>query len=240
MSVSGGNYDEMGTEHISDKEIEMILSGSVEPGSLLGDAIVELRDSVIEKPAGDLATLHIAAAVNEARLASQAVVPVRTVRRRPRHSVRRKAVFTAMTSSLIIRLLLGSLALAATGGTVAAATGNLPDPIQAVVSEAADNIGIDIPHPDEVLESADVSDNDQVSEPADVSDSAEIVESDETSEITEPAEAGEVTEAPEAAETTELTEAPEAAEATELTEPGDASAVDQTAEASEAAEPVEG
>lgn len=69
--------------------------------------------------------------------------PVRTLP--PRW--RRRIMLSTFLSSLAGKLLVGSVALAATGGGLAA-SGNLPDPLQAAAQDALAQINIEIPGPD--------------------------------------------------------------------------------------------
>jgi hypothetical protein len=81
-----------------------------------------------------------------ARATTAAVASAGTTVRRKR---RRRLTLAGLTSGLTAKMLLGAVALAAVGGGAAAATGNLPDPIQSAVAHAAEQVGIDLPDPDD-------------------------------------------------------------------------------------------
>ena len=102
--------------------------------------------------APSVASRHIAAAAHAARL-----IPVpgptrveATGSSRRVTATRRRLVLGGLMSSITAKVLLGTVAaLAATGG--AAAANVLPDPVQAVVSDAAAAFGINLPSPDDDL-----------------------------------------------------------------------------------------
>lgn len=82
---------------------------------------------------------------------------------------RRRAVLSTFISTLLGKFLVGSVALAATTGGLAA-TGNLPDPAQAWFAQNLSHVGIEIPNPDtddrsgavlDVIEGTDPADRDQ-------------------------------------------------------------------------------
>lgn len=154
MRPSGGNGDEMDMfRRLGDREVEDLLSGIApgEDGDLedLVALIGELRAAGSLEPVSEsLAERHVALAAEVARTfvgTSQTVQqphrPVPRLRER-----RRKLVLATLLSSLVGKIVVGSVAVAAaTGG--AAAAGVLPDPVQEVVADAASHIGIDLPSP---------------------------------------------------------------------------------------------
>jgi hypothetical protein len=96
----------------------------------LAEGLAALRDGLIQPLPEDMAARHLAAMVEAASAGGPVAAGVPAVRRR---FSRRAVVAIGMTAGLF-----------ATGSALAA-TGNLPDPVQNVVSHAADNVGIHWP-----------------------------------------------------------------------------------------------
>jgi hypothetical protein len=151
MTSFDGNEDEMSTV-LTDRQIERLLAGhpSPEAGALMM-FVEELRAEGQAHLDEILVTRHVAACTDAAHLARPLTTDRDVLRRRTRPS-RRRRVMAAFTSSLLAKVLAGSVALAAVGGT-AATTGNLPDPAQSAVAEAASRLGISLPSPEDGLES---------------------------------------------------------------------------------------
>ena len=252
MTYSGGNYNEMSKNHTADEGLEAMITGSPDPDHPLGRMFSDLRDSATGWPTTDKAADHIAAAVQEARLnvsaqASPAVMPTR--RRRPR----RRTVFSYLATSLIGKILAGTMAFAATGGTLAV-TGSLPDPVQSAVANTVEVVGIHIPDPSDaevvvvIDEAPEAEAADVVDEPGgaveakDAEDAVELDEGDEA-DLEDADEAVEVDDADEGLEcaekATELGASDGAVEvdgsdtATELSESDEAKELDCSDEATE-------
>lgn len=149
MTSSDGYQDEMRDRSLSDQQIEALLTGDptgAEDLDSLAELLAELRGAVqVEVPA-ELAAAHVAAAAQAARHSTvDAAAPRRETGTVPR--ARRRIVFSGFLSTLLGKVLAGSVALAAAGGA-AAATGTLPDPAQSVVAEWAEGLGIELPSPE--------------------------------------------------------------------------------------------
>lgn len=146
MTSFDGNESEMSTV-LTDRQIERLLAGHPSPeGGALATFIEELRAEGQAHLDEILVTRHVAACADAAHLARDLVTDRDLARRRTRPTRRRKrrTVMTAFTSSLLAKLLAGSVALAAVGAA-AATTGKLPDPAQSAVAEAAARLGISLP-----------------------------------------------------------------------------------------------
>lgn len=63
---------------------------------------------------------------------------------------------TGVSVATVAKIGAGILATALAGGAIAGITGNLPDPIQSWLSDVADGIGIDLPHPDDPVDLPDL------------------------------------------------------------------------------------
>jgi len=216
MTRSGGYYDEMRNDHTDDAGLEAMITGSPDPDHPLGRMLTDLKDSATGWPTSDQAAEHVAAAVHQARLnvpapvAPKAAVPTR-------HRIpRRRTVFSFLTTSLIGKILVGSMALAATTGSLAA-TGNLPDTAQTAVANTVGVIGIQIPNPAEIDEAVETDEAPEVDEAVETDEAPEVDEAVETDEAPEVDEAVETDEAPEVAEAPEADEAAETDEAPEAT-----------------------
>jgi hypothetical protein len=152
MTSYDGNESEMSTI-LTDRHIERLLTGrSVPEAGALAIFVDELRADGQAHPDELMVTRHVAACADAAHLARDLTPDRDAVRRRTRPARRRRTVMAALTSSLLAKVLAGSVALAAVGGT-AATTGNLPDPAQSAVAEAASRIGISLPSPEDGAES---------------------------------------------------------------------------------------
>jgi hypothetical protein len=152
-----------------------------------GDAVAEFIDrlrseSTSDGPAPEGLARLLAA---EARSAAQ-IAPARPSSGRigplPARKWRKPAMISAFLSTLLGKLTVAGVALAASTSGLAA-TGNLPDPAQAWASEALSNIGIEIPDPNDVelADQAHQADGVEVSEveapvlPEDAADTAKDV-----------------------------------------------------------------
>jgi len=166
-----------------------MITGSPDPDHPLGRMFSDLRESATGWPTTDKAADHIAAAVQESRLnvtaqASPAVMP------EGRRVPRRRTVFTYLATSLVGKILVGSVAFAATGGTLAV-TGSLPDPVQSAVASTVEVVGIHIPDPSDaeaivVIDEAPEADEAVVADEAsdaveakDAQDAVELADGDE-------------------------------------------------------------
>ncbi len=174
MTRSGGDYDEMRKNHTTDAGLEAMVTGSADPDHPLGRMLMDLRESATGWPNPDRASEHVAAAVREARLNVQAPTSP-TVTPTRRQSTRRRTVFSFLTSSLIGKILAGTVAFAATGGTLAA-TGTLPDPVQSVVADTVEVVGIHIPDPSDADDVIVVDEEPAVEEADHTEDAAEIAD----------------------------------------------------------------
>lgn len=151
MTSFDGNQSEMSTV-LTDRQIERLLAGHASPeAGGLAVFVEELRAEGEARVDETMVTRHVAACTDAAQLARDLTTDRNVVRRRARPA-RRRTVMAAFTSSLLAKLLAGSVALAAVGGT-AATTGNLPDPAQSAVAEAASRLGISLPSPEDGVES---------------------------------------------------------------------------------------
>jgi len=146
MSDFGGYHDEMTHDCPLDEASEHMVTGRLDPTSPVGAVLDEIRGQVGTPPSPEAASAHLAAAVRESQLVKPD--PASQLDRTRRHSQRRRRVFSFLTSSLLGKILAGSMAFAATTGTLAA-TGALPDPVQGVVADVVSVVGIDIPNPDD-------------------------------------------------------------------------------------------
>lgn len=105
-------------------------------------ALTAVGDDLASAPVPDeVAERHLAAIVSLAAEHAHTVPAVTAAATRPRR-VRRVLGLTAVKLGLA-----AGVAAATTGGL--AATGSLPDPVQRVVSDGADRIGIHLPSPDD-------------------------------------------------------------------------------------------
>ncbi len=149
MSGRGGYEHDEGNEgnhvpsRISEHDIEALL-GDGTPADPSLNALGSLLRSIdlLETIPDAISARHIAAAA----LAVAATPP--TDRLHPAAAPRRRRrLLRGALSGLTVKILLGATAaLAVTGG--AATAGILPDPVQAVFSDGAALLGIEIPHPD--------------------------------------------------------------------------------------------
>lgn len=132
-----------------DEQLDRLLAGDEVPE--IGEEIVEVvarlqTGSAGQEPGTALATT-LAAEVRQAES-----VPVRARSRitRPLPTRwRRRIMLSTFLSSLFGKLAIGAVALATTAGGLAA-TGNLPDSVQDWGSEQLNQIGIEIPHSEDV------------------------------------------------------------------------------------------
>jgi hypothetical protein len=149
MSDSGVDESEMSRfRRISDQDAEQIIAGSGDDPAL-AEFVAMLRETGTGPVADDLVARHVAAAAEAARLVPEtAPIAGETGTATPLPRLKRRTVFTALTTSIMAKVMAGAVALAAVGGG-AAVTGNLPDPIQEAVAGAASHIGIDLPDPGE-------------------------------------------------------------------------------------------
>lgn len=133
----------MNTNRHSDELDELLHAQESVERAELAAYLSELRDSLPEAPPADVAAQHLAAiTAAAAEAAHSAPVTSCAPSSRPWGArVRRLAGLTA------VKVAIGATAAAAATGTGLAATGNLPDPVQQLVSDAADRIGIEIPAP---------------------------------------------------------------------------------------------
>ncbi len=186
MTHSGGNYNEMSKNHTTDSGLEAMITGSPDPDHPLGRMLSDLREAATGWPTTDKASEHVAAAVQEARLnvSAQASPAVTSPGRRV---TRRRTVLNFLATSLIGKILAGSIAFAATGGTLAA-TGSLPDPIQAAVANTVEVIGLEVPNPSEAEPATEI-------ESFDVEEAVEAHLSDEAAEAKDAVEAVEIEDA---------------------------------------------
>ncbi|MFH2071650.1 MAG: hypothetical protein ABIJ75_02240, partial [Actinomycetota bacterium] len=97
------------------------------------DAFVGDLGGLAETPSGAVASAHIAAAVGAAQVeASPGHHPARAAS--PRPLLRRRTVFTGLFTTIIAKVIAGTMAIAAaTAG--AAAAGVLPDPVQGYMDD---------------------------------------------------------------------------------------------------------
>lgn len=127
-------------------ELDRLLRNQDEAGrGELAQVLRAIRDGLEEPPSPEVAERHLAAivaAAGEASHAAPAVAPPdRTTARPWGLRVRRVLGLTAA------KVAIGVGAAAAATGTGLAATGNLPDPAQQVISDVAERVGISIPEP---------------------------------------------------------------------------------------------
>ena len=117
--------------------------------ALVATAVMEFTDPIVDEVAKHHVATSAAVArsiAHDAAAVAAAHIPVvkeSTTKRRRRI---RRLTFAGAFSGMWVKIALGTVALAAVG-TGAAATDSLPDPIQAVFSEVAGFVGIDLPHP---------------------------------------------------------------------------------------------
>lgn len=170
-----------------DEQLDRLLAG--DPYSDMGDGITELVGRLRSDLAGKAPATELTARLAlETREADGAPVWARSRTGRPLPiRWRRRIMLTTFISSLLGKLVIGSVALAATTGGLAA-TGNLPDPVQEWAAERLDTVGIEIPGPNDhaddtaknvldVIDNGDPYDGDQFGK--DVADTASKSKSSE-------------------------------------------------------------
>ncbi len=124
-------------------ELEAAIAGAPGADPMLVAFVAAVRRAADRSVHPSIQTRHISAAAAAAVHATAPPSPTTTVGVR----WRRRLSLAGLTSGLAIKMMLGTAALAAVGGSAAAATGNLPAPVQAAVSEAAGHLGISLPDP---------------------------------------------------------------------------------------------
>ena len=187
MSTSGDYDDEMfRRNHLDDQKVEQILSGRTAAEDTLLASFVEdvafatstpvqankaLATLFAEGLSADNGDLLVTAASNVPGPAPQAAgLP------------KRRNKMIAAAAAAIAKMSLAKVAVAgavvATGGvgTAAAATGNLPEPVQAVVAEAVANVGVDIPTGSEDVRQDGEHRRDEENFGTDVSDRAQTTD----------------------------------------------------------------
>lgn len=151
---------------ISDQELERLLTGKAPADKQLEDLaefLGEVRSASVVPPSHAVEQRHLANIVATSQLfvekgepggrpASKAIGPEPQVSGLPKR--RRRFVFSSLLTSLLAKILAASVALAAVGGAGAAATGNLDD-VKTLLTQAAQNVGIEIPEGEEVSAGAD-------------------------------------------------------------------------------------
>ena len=138
----------------TDAAFDAALTAAPEAPEALGALVATLVMEYTDPIADELAKHHVSTSAAVARsvaheTAAAAAIPV-TAERAPqrRRRIARRLTFAGAFSGMWAKIALGTAALAAVG-TGAAATDSLPDPIQAVFSDVAGYVGIEIPHPDD-------------------------------------------------------------------------------------------
>ena len=131
------------------------------------DAVAEFIDrlrseSTSDSPAPAGLARLLAAEARSAAAIGQARANSSRIARLPARKWRKPVMITTFLSTLLGKLTVAGVALAASTGGLAA-TGNLPDPAQVWASEALSNVGIKIPDSDEI-ELADETDAVEVPE----------------------------------------------------------------------------
>lgn len=136
--------DEMSNRRGHD-ELDRLLQGE-EPAerAALAAFLRDAREDLPEAPPADVAERHLAAITAAAAEAAHSAPAVASapISRPWGARARRLAGLTA------VKVAIGVSAAAAATGTGLATTGNLPDPVQQVVADVADRIGIELPAPD--------------------------------------------------------------------------------------------
>ena len=146
MSGRGG-YEGMETSW-TDAEFDAALANGEGAPLALTSFVAAVRATDQPAMPDNLARTHIVAAAAAAgEAAAAAATKTSTVPKRGR--IRRRLTLAGLASGFWAKLALGAVAVAAVGGG-AAATDNLPDSIQAAVSEAAGWVGVDLPNPEDV------------------------------------------------------------------------------------------
>ncbi|CAN5785766.1 hypothetical protein BH23ACT12_BH23ACT12_10910 [soil metagenome] len=151
----------------SDQDLDRLFSGRAPAGSSGLDDVSRLVQKVqshyLTDVEPELETSHLAALMQLVNLtdkgdlavrpASKVNGPARQASGLPKR--RRRFVLESLLATFASKLALGSVAvaLAATGGL--AGTGNLPDRAQTAISQAVDNVGINIPLGNTAQEAAD-------------------------------------------------------------------------------------
>jgi len=134
---------------LGDGDIERLLAGKRAEGAEdLAAFVTGVREAFVAPPSPEAARAHIAAAAAAAASAAEGVGAVsREAAATPspaRSRWRRRSVFGMSVATMTLAL--SGLALAATAtGSLVAAHGDLPAPIQRVVAQAASGVGITIP-----------------------------------------------------------------------------------------------
>jgi len=132
---------------LNDEDIERVLAGEY-PGEELSLCALatyakDVKDTFSVAPDEATRVTHLMA-IAEAT-ADLDATPAPVLSPAPSGPFRRlKLVLTSLFASLIGKIALASVALAATTGGLAA-TGSLPDPAQEALARAADKVGIDLP-----------------------------------------------------------------------------------------------
>jgi hypothetical protein len=137
-----------GMRRLSDDQVDRLLAGDHDADPILGAYLAQLRTIGSGEPQPDVANRHVEGIVAEAQAVHQRraahnrrVLPHRLVDRLGHSPVPRNVVA-------------GFTAVLLTAGMAGAATGNLPDPIQDLVSDAMSRVGIDIPAATDFTENA--------------------------------------------------------------------------------------
>lgn len=143
------------SKKIDPKELDRLFAGS-RPSPALDDIsglVEKVQSKYLTEIDPDLEASHLAALIQvvsltdkgdlAARPASKVNGPARQASGPPKR--RRRFVLESMFATVSVKFALGSaaVAMAATGGLAAA--GNLPDRAQTAISQAVDNVGIEIP-----------------------------------------------------------------------------------------------
>jgi hypothetical protein len=161
MSAIDGNRDMEAEYGWSDAQFEAALRGRPDaPDALaafVATAVIELTDPISD----DLAKHHIATSAVVARSiaheTAQTAVAARTsgdvapsvAAAVPTRKRLRRVTFAGAFGGMWAKVALGTAALAAVG-TGGAVTDSLPDPMQAIFSNVANVVGVDIPHPGDI------------------------------------------------------------------------------------------
>lgn len=156
MRLPDGYQDEMRTFPPSDDEIEAIIASRSDESldgahGALRQFLVLLETELTS--ASPYAASHIRRAAAAALGATDEAPQRASVGKR--FGLRRRAVTAALTSGFLVKMMAGAVAVAAVGGGAAAATGNLPEPVQTAVADALEVVGIHVPNP--AQESAEVA-----------------------------------------------------------------------------------
>ena len=156
MTSSGGN-ESMEANDWDIGELEAAIAGQPGADPMLVAFVAAVRSATNRSVRPSVQARHISAAAAAAVHTTAPPSPTPTVGVR----WRRRLSLAGLTSGLAVKMMLGTAALAAVGGSAAAATGNLPAPVQAAVSEAAGYVGIDLPDPSSAPPATAASDEDE-------------------------------------------------------------------------------